>query len=1276
MLRFQVRVFLALLFFSNTSSATDLSLSPAPLFLGGVVEPNIMFTLDDSGSMQWESMFSMQFGTIMPDNRFKHLFPRPVGLYGSTDSYTNKIPSFADGNQYNVMRSSQINKIFYNPAVTYIPWSNEDGTSMANADPTNALYNPNILYDSTLPDKGGIDLTVEQTQGACWSHRPNAATVSDTDENGTVTIIGRRSVYACDALQTFWPITYYNFTPAIATDNPSEEALLDLSNYTKVQITDSDNTSVGTYPRSREDEIQNFANWFQYYRSRILTARAGIGRAFAKQGEKMRVGFAAINQGEHTVDTISTPVVIDGVRPFSGADKTNFFDSLYGHVIDIGGTPLKKAIESVGKYYERNDNQGPWSKTPGTTDTTAHLQCRQSYNILMTDGEYSNWAAETVGNVDNTAGEVITGPNPDPNISTELSFQYIPENPYKDTDSDTLADIAMHYWKRDLRTDLINRVPENAQDEAFWQHMVTYTVGFGVKGTLDPETDLPELTLDDGETGALSWPALRNNSGPIYGAVQTDDLWHAAVNSRGEYFNASDPDTFADALDGILSSIGDRTSSASSVATTTGSISASSRVYQAKFDSQNWTGKLLAYDYTENSNTHIFELNSNPTWDAAEELPSYTNRVIITSSDNGTGQSFSWPSPPTSPPSKIELALENEDVLNYIRGDQSKEQSQGQGGNFRNRVSLLGDIVHSSPIYVGAPNAHYPDFWPKIDQNTDAPEKNKPYSAFRYLNTNQARQSLVYVGANDGMLHAFNADTGVEKFSYVPTEVYKNLKALTEPDYNHKYFVDGTATVADAFFHRSGESEANWHTVLVSGLGGGGQGIFALDITNPNTFGDEDSAKANVLWEFTDLDVNSDSVDNYDRDVGYVYGTASIVRLHTGDWAAVFSGGYNNTTDDDGDGGVANDSETGEATLYIVGIKDGHLIKKFTVTKGTGNNNTENHDPSGSDRPNGFSSPSVVDFDGDNIVDAIYAGDLFGNVWRMNITGAVNTWRFAYQANENALPEPIFTACASNTCSATNSQAITTQIQVVNHPTLNGYLLLFGTGKYLEVGDHNASGQTTQSFYGIWDKPAQSYAAVERSDLLKQEITKEVTVSGTQYRVSTNNTINWYGGNGVTANMGWYMDLLNVDGSNTDNKGERQVSNAVVRNGRIIFVTILPLDDPCLPDGTSWLMELDLNSGARLGYSPFDKNGDRAFTSDDYIDSGEVDANGNAIMVPASGLGLTNGMNTTPPISDDGEVERKTFSGSANGAALEEIVENQGPAFSGRQSWRELDFNF
>ncbi|HET8701797.1 MAG TPA: PilC/PilY family type IV pilus protein, partial [Nitrococcus sp.] len=576
---------------------------------------------------------------------------------------------------------------------------------------------------------------------------------------------------------------------------------------------------------------------------------------------------------------------------------------------------------------------------------------------------------------------------------------------------------------------------------------------------------------------------------------------------------------------------------------------------------------------------------------------------------------------------------EGELRLAYLRGDRSQEQSNG--GGFRNRMGLLGDVVDATPVYVGPPDRFYPAHWDDLTISNDSAPENLPsdgtYDAFKTAHSNRA--GVVYVGANDGMLHAFDAATGNELFAYVPSAVYDHLSDLTDPSYGHRFYVDGTPTEGDAFF------DSAWHTVLVGGLRAGGQGIYALDITDvPGASAGETSVAAKVLWEFTDAD---------DPDLGYTYSKPQIVRLHNGQWAAVFGNGYNNTESD------GHASTTGDAVLYIVNIADGSLIKKIDTGKGMAS------DPLKLNRPNGLATVTPADIDGDGIVDYFYAGDLFGNLWKFNVKDSSSgKWVVAYNA-------PLFTAVDAKG----NAEPITAAPSIRRHPTGAGYLLMFGTGKYLENNDAIIS-SNIQSIYGIWDRDGSALKSFTRSNLLQQSILQTTTADGTDYRVVTDNPITWASSDptkspGSGQYLGWYLDLL---------AGEMQVTDSLLRGDRLILTTLIPNDDPCSLGGDSWLMVLNYDNGGRFNPPVFDTNNDGVFGLADLVET--TNSDGTKESVSVSGQKSKSGILQTPTLSSLPNADRAYLGGSdgkgTNCAGQDCTDIGRDPALRNRQSWLQL----
>ncbi len=1188
-----------------------------PLFLGGSVEPNILFTLDDSGSMHWELMPSDLISAF-------YVYPRASGIYGSGD-YWYYVPSFDTANNiYGIWaRSSAVNRIYYNPALQYLPWAKSDGSLMDSADPTCAPHNPHA------PAKGCRNLTVDNTEKAAWrtydGTMANFPKPSNTDTS----------------IKTYYPAVYYRYDGAPGSIADRDDA----TKYTKVEIKGGSD-----YPKGADradcvsvankctyaEEIQNFANWYSYYRSRILLSRAGVGRAFSEQGNGLRVGFASINKGAAAVDGVNSPgALIKGVRKFEGADRTGFFDSLYGHVMPTSGTPLRRAVDDVGKYFSRTDNKGPWGDTPGVDDAGAHVSCRQSYHILMTDGYWNGADAPTAGvkGADDNDGPVISGPD-------NQSYQYKPVNPFKGATVDqngnattSLADAAMYYWNRDLRPNLPNKVSTNPANPAFWQHLVTFTVGLGVNGFLDPETDLPAIT-----DGTKSWPNPTKDGVGTDDLGKIDDLWHAAVNSRGEFFSAADPQEFSDKLSTGLAAIVARTGSSAAIATNSTRLNANTYVYQARFDSKDWRGELLAFKIDEQTG-QIIDADAatagiDPTWEGGSLLDArakarkiFTHEAADSDGDGDPGLAFTWATLPAAHKALLNMGPAGVDALgeerlDYISGDRTLEMREA-GGVFRNRSSIMGDIVNSDPWFVGQQDFGY---------NLLPGAEGTNYIVYRNSVDYEGRPGMVYVGGNDGVMHGFHAETGEELFAFVPEEVLSELWKLTDPKYTHQFFVDGPVKANDAYIN-------GWKSVLVGATGAGGKSIYALDVSDPVNFSESD-----VLWEFSSAD---------DADLGYTIGQASVVRMADGSWAAVFGNGYQ--------------SANSKAMLFIVDLATGAVKEKISTGIGDAAN------------PNGLATPIAVDINGDRVTDRIYAGDLHGKMWAFDVSSDNSgEWGIPYD-DANGNPAPLFSASEAADGSG-DPQPITSKPQVGRHPR-GDVLVYFGTGKYFENGD--SALMTENAFYGIWDNFSGGNAAGtrEKVDLLEQVITHETITDANgnsklsdangvltdnpfpwDLRVSTQNSIDW------DVHDGWFMTLESpVIGP----EGERVVSAPLLLEDRVVFTTLISSQDPCDYGGTSWLMEVSSVDGARLPVTPFDLNGDAVFNADDYIEIEVTDDQGNIVKkkIPTSGRRSKVGIIKTPAVIKTNTKEFKFASGSSGD--IEQITESRSHRI-GRQSWRQL----
>jgi type IV pilus assembly protein PilY1 len=670
-------------------------------------------------------------------------------------------------------------------------------------------------------------------------------------------------------------------------------------------------------------------------------------------------------------------------------------------------------------------------------------------------------------------------------------------------------------------------------------------------------------------------------------------------------YNATDQATLSAAMASIFTNIMAQSGTASAAGTNTQSVTTNTRLYQALFSNDPaWMGKLVVRQLDLADSNHDGSLvaatptlctgaflPTEPLYSLCPSIrafPAANDRIIVTNRSN-TGIPFRWPANPASP-AATELAttqtasgnVDSVAILNYLRGDASNEVRNG--GTLRDRpYGMLGDIINSAPVYVDKPHMGYPE-----SIATDS------YAAFK--TAQNSRTPMLYVGANDGMLHAFKADTLEEKWAYIPGVLFPKLKALTQTTYTHLFYVDGTPAVSDAYIGGS------WKTLLVGGLNYGGKGIYAVDITNPDAVTDETSAAAKILWEYT-----ADS----DADLGYTYSPPIIGKLNNGDWAAIFGNGYNSTNN--------------VPALFIVNLSTGALIKKLETTT-----------PTCGDRSlsGGMGPVNAVDVDGDHIVDYVYGGDLQGSIWKFDLTSnSTASWGMAYSNR-------FYTAKDPNG----NVQPITTKPLVIKHPTQgSGYMVYFGTGKYLEQADTESAGQQTQTFYGVWDNG--SAVTCGRSGLQQQSINYEFTSDGATWRQLSSNAVDW------TTRQGWYLDLYNLNSSSgsapaTNNTGEKVIANAVYRSGRLIFNTLAPSSATCSAGGTSYAMIVDPATGGALPYSAFDVNGDGVFNASDFRTSAGGTGSGAKAV---SGMSLGAGIAATAVVLNESRLNQLSVSTKSNG---------------------------
>jgi type IV pilus assembly protein PilY1 len=631
-----------------------------------------------------------------------------------------------------------------------------------------------------------------------------------------------------------------------------------------------------------------------------------------------------------------------------------------------------------------------------------------------------------------------------------------------------------------------------------------------------------------------------------YGVDATTLNQVAAAGGTVTAYNAGDTTSLQQAFDTIFDDIFKKTSSFGSVSQNTTAINTGSMVFQGGFDSTDWTGKITALKPgADGSMTELW--NSSDTG----KIPSASLRKVYTLKPGVGGKEF-----------KLLADLDTTQAghlsgvncsatltgtacaqarIDWLRGDQSKEDPSGP---LRKRSKVHGDVISSGPVYVKSTNT-------------------------------------IYVGANDGLLHAIDAADGKELFSYLPNALFPKLYKLTQTNYAHDYYVDGELAVSTNF-------ETPGKNILVGALGRGGKALYALDVTAPATF---DGSK--VLWEYTD------------SDLGLVLGEPIIAKLNNGKAAVIVGNGYNSATE--------------RGMLLILDVETGALIRKIDTMAGS------------STATNGLSAPRGWDSDGNGTLDILYVGDLLGNLWKIDLSSATPAdWGSAFGTASS--PTPFFVAVDENGA----SQAITGQVGMgINarkgDPNFGKRYVFFGTGRYITSGD--VTNKQTQSWYGLIDNGVAITNG--RTDLKQRTIEIEGTSAGYAARAFSLATAG-----DMAGKKGWYIDLASPTNGAL---GERMIGEHKLLGQVLLATSMIPDPNECQPGGSGFINAVDPFTGAALTSLFFDANNDLQFNDSDRLGVqkraiGSIDPGinlpsdgiliGNRIVVSGTGSGNTvNGKN-------------------------------------------------
>jgi type IV pilus assembly protein PilY1 len=1112
------------------------------------------------------------------------------------------------------------------------------GNSYTSA-PTITFPNPGTGYVQaqgtvTLEATRMIDSITVTNAGAGYTACPTAAQVTLGGAGGDVTaVVGTPTCTGTSVagVNQKWPGTSTPsvtgssafFTPSYTPDSGSPLA----AGATVVAYPNSASSGTSSYPKfaNRTDcagnvctwaeEFNNYVTWYRFHRDRLNLAKTGIGLAFQPLNPTFRLGWGQINV--LAGDKSSGPYVANnnnldkGVRLYNGTVQSEFLTWLYSLQGDVTATPNREALYKVGNYFKRRDDAGPWGPNTlltGSNSTNAstgtandqHASCRRAYAMLMTDGYYNDsftFPTSAGGSEWDSTSRTITA----------TGYSYVPIGPYSDktgsaTLSNSLADIAMYYWLNDLRPDVNNSVRTTGNDPAFWQHMNFYAIGLGVDGTLD-NNDPAVLASLTGNSPARtqSWPDLQTNH-----PRAIDDMWHATVNGRGKLISAKSSEDLNRAITQMMSDISGTDGTQSGVAVSAIAITEGARKYVPSYTPVSWAGNLRAMKLDEVGNEAgiAWEIETEVSTDPVTEkktyssiIPAHDARNIYVGNNSSSGAravAFTYAAMSATLRAQMgSSTVVTEGLINYLRGSKDNEASDTSTASttaiYRARQTRLGDIVNSTPVLVRN----------LVDLNYELLPTAAGTTYRTHVDAKNSRtEGVLFVGANDGMLHAFRDGTyaadgstltagGAEVFAYVPYSLLPTLPQLADKSYVHRYYVDGPITESDVYLTSAGR----WANVVLGSTGAGsgrapvpgtsgpGTAVFAIDTTSLNTSVTGMNA-TNVMWEL------NPSQAAY-AELGYTLGPIVAGVTPSNHWVAIFGNGY--------------ESKSCRASLFIVNVANGVKLAEIPTNVGSCTSGNQN----------GLGPVRIVRNASRQIIGA-YAGDLQGNLWKFDLSGAgPASWRI----DPNGAP--LFAAGPT--------KPITTAPAVLPLPMrgaaepASGYMVVFGTGKFYEVSDIGTTGQ--QSLYGVWDKVAFGGATTSGNMLandallVSQTITAAGQSGGTKFFMLSNNPVDY---SGTTPKRGWKIDLPNT--------GQRNVYPLESLLSRFVLAdTMSPSNvstDPCsnASGGTGYLYIIDAVTGGRPLAPVLDTNGDGN------VDAADTQASG--IETKADGANATRQLDT------------------------------------------------
>ncbi|MEK8046497.1 pilus assembly protein [Ideonella margarita] len=1038
-----------------------------------------MFTLDDSGSMLADFMPEGPFpvnGAAVTLNGTAPCGPSctrywlagfpadprklgrgPAGYLDGVVSAAKHVTADDDAIFQRQFRSPDVNALFYNPDRRYLPW---------------------------VTGSGGARRPAFSADKAPWDVA-NASAVFNLTGTLVIDATWCAASHLCSAgTQLFSPGLVYRLQagadPTLANAYRRFDVNVDGEHAPVVKAPGRADCLASRCTQA--EERQNFANWFTYHRTREALTKAALSEALVQYQGRLRLGWSQMNGSQGLLQPGA--VAQQPVLPLTSDHLGRVLAGLQA-VQSWPTTPMRSAVEAVGQYFRQTGTNSAWLNDDGDASAPA-AGCRRSANVILTDGYYNDFY---VG-----AGDVDGKDGPDHALSNPGGWRqtrYLARRPYLDSApalADTLADVVMRDFVEDLQPGLPNLLRPGGSDIAFWQHLNTFAIGLGVQGTLPAATDEQRRdTLRRLAQGALNWPDPRQNT-----AARIDDLWHAAVNTAGDFHPATTAEGLSAALDSVLLRASTPAQVMSSQVAYSAGAGADLSWVQAMFEPGRWSGDVRLVDAAA--------LQGNapdvpPKWSAADQLrcslqaTGETQRRVFTwHTRRGTGVAFNW----HDLDDLARAYLGSASVVSLVRGGGVPPELAAGWRSLQ--AQPIGGVVNAPPLVINQ----------AVDMGYQALSDRAAAAAYPVYLAERAASSAsgsVGFGSNDGMFHLVNGATGDEVMAYVPAGAWPWLSGWLSTAYGteaqpHHLGVDGPLTEAQAWL------SGRWETLVLGSMGGGGRSVFGLKLPsngNPPTANQ-------VVFDLSN-----------DPDLGHVTTPVRVGHVQGAGWFAFFGNGAA--------------SPGGQAALLAVNLERPAEVHRLVVPGGQGN---------------GLMGVQLLRDTAGEVI-AIYAGDLEGQLWRFDLAaGGPTRWRVGLEGR------PLFQS-AGVSQSITAAPVLVPHTGGGRMVVFGSGRLITATDA-LDTSLQSLYGvwdpTPDQALTGPPASPGSSgpFQPRTRSNLQVQQLGGPELMSGQVYRRVSSQAVDW------TRQAGWVLDLEGLPGWRLLHTPQRVLSKVllnVVRPGQV-----------------------------------------------------------------------------------------------------------------------------